>query len=82
MTEKNGADKSRKVDEKAEQKAAEVESMGKVAAAVPGGAGSAPAEHCQDSAPAHEGGEATLVAGEQAHQADRHIKKAAAVKKH
>ncbi len=82
MTEKNGTETNKKLEEDAEQTAAEVEPMGSVAAAVPRDAGSAADEHCTNNAPAHEGGNATLVAGKEAHKADERVKKAATVKKH
>jgi hypothetical protein len=65
------AQKNKKLDEDAEQTAAEVEPMGSVAAAVPRDAGSAANAHGNEgSAPAHEGGHATLVAGKEAHKAE------------
>ena len=66
------AEKNKKLDEDAEQTAAEVEPMGSVAAAVPRDAGSATNAHHsnEDSAPPHEGGHATLVAGKEAHKAE------------
>jgi len=75
MTDPKEAEK-KKLDEQAEQTAAEAEPMGSVAAAVPRDAGSAEVESgCENSAPAHEGGHGTLVAGEEAHEADKHIEK-------
>jgi hypothetical protein len=69
MTGKTGAEKNKKLNEDAEQTAADVEPMGSVAAAVPRDAGSA--HDCEaNSAPAHEGGHATLVAGKEAHKAE------------
>jgi hypothetical protein len=66
MTEKSD---KKKLDEDAEQSSAELEPMGSVAAAVPRDAGSA--HDCEaNSAPAHEGGHATLVAGKEAHKAE------------
>lgn len=62
MAEKTKAEKNKKLDEQVEQAAAESEPMGSVAAAVPRDAG---------SAPAHEGGHATLVAGTEARQAEK-----------
>lgn len=70
MTVKTGAQKNQKLDEDAEQTAADLEPMGSVAAAVPRDAGSAVEEHCEDTAPDHEGGHATLVAGKEAHKAE------------
>lgn len=77
MTEKTIEDKKKKLDEEAEQAAAEVEPMGSVAAAVPRDAGSAASQDegaaagCEErSAPPHEGGHATLVAGKEAHKAE------------
>ena len=68
---------NRKLDEEAEQAAADAEPMGSVAAAVPRDAGSAAGhDECADSgsdvdsAPSHEGGHATIVAGEEAHKAE------------
>jgi hypothetical protein len=61
MTENAKAEKNKKLDEDAEQSAAEAEPMGSVAAAVPRDAG---------SAPDHEGGHSTLVAGKEAHKAE------------
>jgi hypothetical protein len=69
-TEKTASEKNKKLDEQAEQTAAEVEPMGSVAAAVPRDAGSAIDENCENTAPDHEGGHGTLVAGEEAHEAE------------
>jgi len=67
-------DLKRKLDEDEEHATAKDEPMGSVAAAVPRDAGSA-VKHDEDcktnTAPPHEGGPATLVAGKQAHQADK-----------
>jgi hypothetical protein len=60
MAEKTKAEK-KELDEQEEQSAADMEPMGSVAAAVPRDAG---------SAPEHEGGHATLVAGKEAHKAE------------
>jgi hypothetical protein len=75
MAEKTRADQKKQLDEDAEQTAADVEPMGSVAAAVPRDAGSATSQDAgtdcdENSAPAHEGGHATLVAGEEAHKAE------------
>lgn len=76
MAKNNGAEQKKKFDEESEKAAAKAEPMGSVAAAVPRDAGSAPEKQCdEESAPAHEGGEATLVAGKEAHKADQHIEK-------
>jgi len=78
MTEKN-----KKLDEQAEQTAAEVEPMGSVAAAVPRDAGSAKPDCDTDTAPDHEGGHGTLVAGKEAHEAENPPhRKIPATKKH
>jgi hypothetical protein len=76
MAEKVQSDqgKKRTLDEDEEQSTAKNEPMGSVAAAVPRDAGSAVAHHddCKENtAPAHKGGPATLVAGKEAHQADK-----------
>ena len=77
------AEKNRKLDEDAEQAAAEVEPMGSVAGAMPRDVGSANVKpECEDTAPDHEGGHATLVAGKEAHKADQHIEKVTTPKKH
>ena len=60
--EKPKADQKKKLDEEAEQTAAEAEPMGSVAAAVPRDAG---------SAPDHKGGHGTVVAGKEARQAEK-----------
>lgn len=60
--EKPKTDQEKKLDEQAEQTAAEVEPMGSVAAAVPRDAG---------SAPDHKGGHGTVVAGKEARQAEQ-----------
>lgn len=78
MAEKTKPEQKRKLDEDAEQTAAKDEPMGSVAAAVPRDQGSA-ASNAEDSsagceersAPPHEGGHATLVAGSEAHKAER-----------
>jgi hypothetical protein len=75
MAQQTQADQKRKLDEDEEQATAKDEPFGSVAAAVPRDAGSS-ATHdapCKDanSAPAHKGGPATLVAGTEAHQADK-----------
>jgi hypothetical protein len=62
MAKEMRADQKRKLDEDEEQATAKDEPMGSVAAAVPRDAG---------SAITHEGGHATLVAGNEAHQADK-----------
>ena len=67
--EKPKADQKKKLDEEAEQTAAEAEPMGSVAAAVPRDAG---------SAPDHKGGHGTVVAGKDAHQAEQPAKQKAA----
>jgi hypothetical protein len=67
--EKTTADKKKKFDQEVEQTAAKSEPMGSVAAAVPRDAG---------SAPAHEGGHATLVAGTEARQAEKPARRKAA----
>ena len=74
-------DQKRKLDEDEEQATAKDEPMGSVAAAVPRDAGSAVTHdaNCKDadSAPPHKGGPATLVAGKEAHDADKSGKKEA-----
>jgi hypothetical protein len=70
MAVKTGAQKNQKLDEDAVQTAADMEPMGSVAAAVPRDSGSAVEEHCENTAPDHEGGHATLVAGKEAHKAE------------
>jgi hypothetical protein len=60
--EKAKTDQKKKLDEEAEQTAAEVEPMGSVAAAVPRDAG---------SAPDHQGGHGTVVAGKEARKAEQ-----------
>ncbi len=72
MAKQTQADQKRKLDEDEEQATAKDEPMGSVAAAVPRDAG---------SAPAHKGGHATLVAGTEAHQADKSGKNKAATGK-
>ncbi len=67
-------DAKKKLDEEAEQAAAKDEPMGSVAAAVPRDAGSALPENdnCPPgNAPDHEGGHATIVAGDESHVADQ-----------
>jgi hypothetical protein len=67
--EKTTAEKKENFDEEVEQTAAKAEPMGSVAAAVPRDAG---------SAPAHEGGHATLVAGSEARKAEKPARRKAA----
>jgi hypothetical protein len=62
MAKETRKDQKRKLDEDEEQSTAKDEPMGSVAAAVPRDAG---------SAPTHKGGHATLVAGTEAHQAEK-----------
>jgi hypothetical protein len=59
---KTTAEKKKKFDEDVEQAAAQDEPMGSLAASVPRGAG---------SAPTHEGGHSTLVAGSEARKAEK-----------
>ena len=67
--------RQRKFDEDEEESAAKDEPMGSVAAAVPRDAGSSVTDekNCKDGnpAPPHEGGQATLVSGAEAHKADK-----------
>jgi hypothetical protein len=62
MAKETQSDQQKKLDEDEEQAAAKDEPMGSVAAAVPRDAG---------SALTHKGGHATLVAGTEAHQAEK-----------
>ena len=65
---------TKKAIEEAEQASAHNEPMGSVAGAMPRNAGSAPdaGNHCPpENAPDHEGGHATIVAGEESHIADQ-----------
>jgi hypothetical protein len=75
MAKETRQDQKRKLDEYEEQATAKDEPMGSVAAAVPRDAGSAVSHNaeCNDakSAPAHKGGTATLVAGKEAHEAEK-----------
>jgi hypothetical protein len=86
MAKETQADQKRKLDEDEEQSTAKDEPMGSVAAAVPRDAGSAVTHdaNCKDanSAPAHKGGQATLVAGAEAHHADKSGEKPRKQKKH
>ena len=68
-SQKTAVEKKKKIDEEVEETAAKAEPMGSVAAAVPRDAG---------SAPAHEGGHATLVAGAEARQAEKPARRKAA----
>jgi hypothetical protein len=84
QTKSEKSDKKRKFDEEEEQATAKDEPMGSVAAAVPRDAGSAvnhDAACKENSAPPHKGGHATLVAGTEAHQADKSGKKKVATGK-
>jgi hypothetical protein len=69
-------DQKRKLDEDEEQATAKDEPMGSVAAAVPRDAGSSVTQDAEcktNTAPPHKGGPATLVAGKEAHQADKQV---------
>jgi hypothetical protein len=84
MQETKRPDQSKKLNDDAEQSTAKDEPMGSVAAAVPRDSGSAPNIHspnihgkeappdeCENKAPDHQGGHATLVAGSDAHKAEK-----------
>jgi hypothetical protein len=74
MAKQTQADQKRELDEDEEQATAKDEPMGSVAAAVPRDAGSAvihDASCKENSAPPHKGGPATLIAGKEAHEADK-----------
>ena len=64
----------KKLDEDEEQSTAKDEPMGSVAAAVSRDAGSAVTHDAackENTAPPHKGGPATLIAGKEAHQAEK-----------
>ncbi|MGD0913296.1 MAG: hypothetical protein ABR928_15500 [Terracidiphilus sp.] len=85
MAQQTQADQQRKLDEDEEQATAKDEPFGSVAAAVPRDAGSAVTHNAdckEDSAPPHKGGPATLVAGKEAHQADKPQQKKAEKNNH
>ena len=74
MAQQTQSEQKRKLDEDEEQSTSKDEPMGSVAAAVPRDAGSAvnhDADCKENTAPPHKGGPATLVAGKDAHQADK-----------
>jgi len=79
MTKELRQRQQRKFNEDEKRSAAKDEPMGSVAAAVPRDAGSAinSDDNCKNGnpAPPHEGGEATLVSGSEAHKADKPAKR-------
>lgn len=77
-------EQKRTLNEDEEQATAKDEPFGSVAAAVPRDAGSSVNHDAgcnENSAPPHEGGPATLVAGNEAHQADKQAHERAATGK-